>query len=142
MIGIHVRIFCNIMVVPPFYNMYYGINTNCYDLWNVRQPIVYSVEGVIKWGSNSDVANVLSPFTGIRLTLYKSSKNIKVIDPFTISSILLIQKSLGNPTLFRCMENRPILLVLYNNTVIQHSSIYHEALLRLNPFYGVTTHAQ
>ena len=40
------------MVAPPFYNTYYGINTNCYDLCNIRQTVVNSVEGVVKRGSN------------------------------------------------------------------------------------------
>ena len=40
------------MVAPPFYNACYGINTNCYDLYNVRHHVVYSDEGVEKRGSN------------------------------------------------------------------------------------------
>ena len=34
----------NIMVAPPFH-------TNCYVLCNSRQPVVYSVEGVVKQGA-------------------------------------------------------------------------------------------
>ena len=29
----------NIMVAPPFNNAYYGINTDCYDLCNVRNGV-------------------------------------------------------------------------------------------------------
>ena len=37
----------NIMVASPFYNTYYGINTNCYNLCNVQLPVVYYfIEGV------------------------------------------------------------------------------------------------
>ena len=43
---------------PVLFNPYYGINTNCYDLCNIRQPVVYSVEGVIKRGSNHASAPV------------------------------------------------------------------------------------
>ena len=38
------------------YNAYYGININCYDLCNVQAPVVYSVECVVKRGSNNDIA--------------------------------------------------------------------------------------
>ena len=34
--GIYCTIFGNITVAAPFYNTHYGINTNCYDLGNIR----------------------------------------------------------------------------------------------------------
>ena len=45
----------NFMSGPVFYNALLGINTNCYDLCNVRQPVVYSIEGVAKWGATHDI---------------------------------------------------------------------------------------
>ena len=38
----------------PFCNALYGINTYCYDLCNVRYPVVYSREGVVKRGTNHE----------------------------------------------------------------------------------------
>ena len=39
------------MVVSSFYNAYFGINTNCYELCNA-----YSIEGIVKQGSNHEIA--------------------------------------------------------------------------------------
>ena len=35
----------------PRFRTHLRINTNCYNLYNVRKPVVYSVEGVLKWGA-------------------------------------------------------------------------------------------
>ena len=40
----------------PVLNAYYGINTDSYDLCDVRDSVVYSGEGVVKRGSNHDIA--------------------------------------------------------------------------------------
>ena len=42
----------NIMFGSPFYNTLYRINTDCYDLCNVSLHVVYSVESIVKWGTN------------------------------------------------------------------------------------------
>ena len=43
-------------LIPAFY----GINTNCSDLCNILQPVVYSVREVVKRGSNHDIAHCFS----------------------------------------------------------------------------------
>ena len=88
------------MVAPPFYITYYGININCYDLCNVRQPVVYSVEVVEKRGSYLDIdvnckqlklvwkGNVINPSIAIndeehsRGFIYSIQKNDKFSQNF------------------------------------------------------------
>ena len=48
---------------PPVYDAYCRRNyTNHFDLSNIRQPVTYSVEGVVKWGSNHNIQRIIDGF--------------------------------------------------------------------------------
>ena len=51
------------------------INTNCYNLCNVRQPVVYSVEGVVKTGEQHDNADT---FMSIKM-MYQENCDVNVL---------------------------------------------------------------
>ena len=55
------------MAAPPFYNAYYGINTNRFEVKYQQRFMsrlvaffAFFVEGVVKWRSKHDIATKLS----------------------------------------------------------------------------------